>query len=160
VATSQTTGEARREAWLFALALTVSFHFAWEMAQSPFFEKFADGWRAGTVRCLVASFGDLVIATLAYTATSLVFRRFDWPFARDWRFPAVAWIGASELGTIGLEMYAVQQGRWAYALDMPTLFGIGLLPLAQWVLVPLITLFALRAIPGRIGPPPGRVGNV
>jgi hypothetical protein len=56
----------------------------------------------------------------------------------------------SELITIGLEMYAVQQGRWAYALDVPTLFGIGLLPLAQWLLVPLITLFALRALLGRI----------
>jgi hypothetical protein len=119
------------------------------MAQSPFFEKFADGWIAGTARCLVASFGDLVIATLAYTATSVVFRRFDWPLEPDWLLPAVTWIGVSELITIGLEMYAVQQGRWAYALDMPTLFGIGLLPLAQWLLVPLITLFALRALLGR-----------
>ena len=35
-------------------------------------------------------------------------------------------------------------GSWAYAESMPTLAGIGLAPLAQWVIVPGLALWCLR----------------
>lgn len=146
MARSPTTRKRKRATWLSAAALTVVLHFTWEMAQSPFFEDFANGWIAGTAHCLRASLGDLVIAAMAYTAASLFVRRFDWPIAAGWLLPGVTWIGVSEAITIAFERYAVQQGRWAYAPDMPMLFGIGLLPLAQWIVVPLVTLFLLRAL--------------
>ena len=37
-----------------------------------------------------------------------------------------------------------QIGSWGYAPDMPLVFGIGVSPLLQWLVVPLVTLSILR----------------
>jgi len=36
------------------------------------------------------------------------------------------------------------RGSWAYAQAMPVVAGIGLSPLLQWVLVPLVVLCTVR----------------
>ena len=48
--------------------------------------------------------------------------------------------------TVISEWYNVYQARnWAYAPAMPLVFGIGLAPLLQWLVVPVATLLILRA---------------
>lgn len=37
------------------------------------------------------------------------------------------------------------RGSWGYADGMPTVLGIGLAPLAQWIAVPFAAIFAVRA---------------
>jgi hypothetical protein len=45
--------------------------------------------------------------------------------------------------TVGIEFYSTQIAlRWAYADAMPTMLGIGLSPILQWSVVPLIGLCA------------------
>ena len=51
--------------------------------------------------------------------------------------------------TIGLEyLHTEITGRWAYGDEMPILpvFGTGLSPLMQWLLVPLLSLWYLRRL--------------
>jgi hypothetical protein len=48
------------------------------------------------------------------------------------------------LAMIGFERWALAAGRRAYASDMPLVFGVGLLPLLQWIVVPAVTLALVR----------------
>lgn len=126
------------------LLVTLGLHFAWEMLQAPAFEEFAATAWDGTVRCFVAALGDVVIAGLAYVATALVFRHAWWPLQHQWIGPAALWLASGLAITVAFELWALQQGRWAYEPAMPLLFGVGLLPLLQWVIVPVLTLVFVR----------------
>lgn len=127
------------------IVVTLTLHFVWEMLQAQAFVDFAVSTWKGTVRCFGASLGDLLLATGAYVVTALLFRRLDWPIRRHWVLPAATWIGLGELATIAFERWAVARGRWAYGPEMPLVFGIGLLPLVQWIVVPALTLAIVRA---------------
>lgn len=128
---------------------TLGLHFAWEMLQAPAFEQFASTAWDGTVRCFVAALGDVVIAGMAYVATALVLRRAWWPLERAWIGPAAVWVALGLVATVAFELWALEQGRWVYGPAMPLLFGIGLLPLLQWVIVPVLTLVLIRYLAGR-----------
>lgn len=138
-----------RQGTIIAAVITVVLHFAWEMAQSPFFQPFAGNWLTGTGRCLGAAVGDLAIATVAYLPVAALFG-LDWPIRRYPVRPALLWTGISLLITVTLEYWFLRQGRWSYRDVMPTVFGIGLLPMLQWVVVPLLSLRALRYILRRV----------
>jgi len=119
------------------------------MLQAPAFQAFAPTIWAGTVRCLVAALGDVVIASLAYVATALVVRRTRWPLQQGWAWAAALWLAIGLGITVLFELWALERGRWAYGPAMPLLFGVGLLPLLQWLIVPLLTLALVRYRPGR-----------
>lgn len=139
------------------LLVTLGLHFAWEMLQAPAFEQFAATAWEGTVRCFVAATGDVLIASAAYVATALVVWRAAWPLQRRWVAPAALWLAFGLVITVLFELWALARGRWVYGPAMPLLFGVGLLPLLQWVVVPLLTLAFVRYRAGRCGlvPPAG-----
>ena len=130
---------------IVGIVVTLSLHFGWEMLQAPAFMDFAGSTWEGTVRCFVASLGDVLLASGAYVVTALAFRRPRWPIRPDWILPAAAWIALSVLAAIAFELWALAQVRWAYGPEMPLVFGIGLLPLLQWIVIPTLTLAVLRA---------------
>ena len=70
------------------LLVTLALHFAWEMLQAPAFVDFADTAWDGTVRCFLASLGDLLLASGAYAVTALIFWRPAWPVRPGWILPA------------------------------------------------------------------------
>lgn len=138
---------------LAAFLTTLAFHFAWEMLQASTFEEFAATVWEGTVRCFAAALGDVLIAGGAYLGTALVFRHASWPLRHGWVAPAVTWIALGVIVTVMFELWALERGRWAYGPSMPLVFGIGLLPLLQWVVVPALTLTLVRRLAGRMGTP-------
>lgn len=129
---------------ILGLVVTLALHFTWEMLQAPAFMDFAGTTWEGTLRCLVASVGDVFLASGAYLMTALIFRRFAWPIRPGWILPSAIWIALGLLGTIGFERWALARGRWVYGPEMPLVFGIGVLPLLQWIVVPLLALAFLR----------------
>ena len=130
--------------------LALVLHLSWEIGHLPFYTLWAepDAWRVAlyVAHCTL---GDVMIATLAYLAVALAWRRMDWPRQR----PGA---GGTLLVALGLgytafsEWYNVYRlGSWAYADAMPLVFGIGLTPLLQWLIVPVVMLVLIRRI--RIG---------
>jgi len=133
--------------WLSLVLLTLFLNYAWELAQSPFFKNMArlSVWQTA-LHCSRSAVGDLVFASAAYLLVALAFRDLRWPVSRSWMGAAVTWIVIGIAAAVGFECWALATGRWTYGAAMPTLFGIGLLPLAQWIVLPVVTLvYARRA---------------
>lgn len=116
--------------WGFALNLL------WENAQAPLYsgyESFAQHFPL----CLRASIGDVVILLVLYAALAVVFRDADWPDQENGKQYAMASIMGMGVA-IGIELWALSKGRWAYDALMPTLspFGAGVLPILQLAIIP------------------------
>lgn len=131
---------------LVAVFVTLALHFTWEMLQAPAFVDFAESTWAGTVRCFVASLGDVLIASGAYGITAFAFRSATWPLRRHWMLPATTWVAVGVIATVIFEQWALAQERWAYGPEMPLVFGVGVLPLLQWLIVPMLTLGLVRRL--------------
>jgi hypothetical protein len=132
--------------WRWAL-LALGLHLLWELGQLPFYTLWAeaDAWRIAlyVAHCTL---GDVLIATLAYLAVALIWRRVDWPRHRPRSGGAM--LLALGLGYTGFsEWYNVYRaGAWAYSGIMPRILGIGLTPLLQWLIVPVVMLVLVRRI--------------
>lgn len=129
--------ELRLVLWGFALNLT------WEVLQTPLY---AD--RGGSARYLAWSrlhctLGDVLILLGCFWLVALMCRDRRWIAAG--RLPprllfvtlGVAYTMASELLNTRLFL------SWAYAPEMPHIFGVGLAPILQWFLIPSALLFIL-----------------
>lgn len=83
------------------------------------------------------------MAVAAYLIAALLTGAPRWPLHRALAGIAVVLI-AGELYTIWAEWRNVYVVRsWAYAAGMPTLWGIGVAPLAQWLVLPVLALTIL-----------------
>ena len=131
--------------WLVFAALVVALNFAWEMAQGGLFTgmKAMPFWVA-SLRCLRAALGDLAITALAFFVAALAARDARWPASRRPFFPFFVYLAVGLAVTVALEKYAVATGRWGYEPRMPLVMGVGLLPIAQWILIPAIVFAVVR----------------
>lgn len=139
--------------WVLFTVAVLILHYIWEMVQGGLFvgmkeQPFAEA----AVRCFKATLGDLVITAIAFASAALTVRRIDWPLVKSFVAPAV-FIAVGLVITIAFEHFALATSRWAYAPEMPTLFGVGISPIAQWIVIPLVELPLFRMIwrsaPGR-----------
>ena len=132
--------------WIAVILVTFALHFAWEMAQGNLFRQMQSMpfWRA-TAWCARATAGDLVITTIAFSAAAMS-GGLHWPLIRRRLSPALIFLTVGILITIGYEIYAVSTGRWAYDEQMPQILGIGLSPLLQWIVIPLLEIAAFGVI--------------
>lgn len=135
---------AHPESWLFLfrryLPRLVLCSLAWEILQLPFYTLWDEprlGWIAFAVaHCTV---GDVMIGTAALIL-ALVLSRAGAP--ADWqrsRVIALAVILAL-VYTLLSERINLARGSWAYSPWMPVLpwLEVGLAPLMQWIVVPLV----------------------
>ena len=135
-----------------AILVAVAFlaNFAWEMTQVPFFANMAGRpLLAHAPTCLAASIGDLLLLAVAYAVTALLVRDAHWIF-RPRLASVAAWIALGLAATVAIERSAVASGRWRYSASMPTIAGVGLLPLVQWIVVPLLLVAVARAASSRV----------
>ena len=130
---------------VFALLL----NFPWEILQVPLFAGMASAPYAEAIEgCIQATLGDLLITLLAYGAVALAAKNRLWNLAPSGRQVA-AFIGIG-LSITALIEWLATHGRWvkswAYSTSMPLLpgTGIGLTPLLQWIVVPLLVLWFVR----------------
>jgi len=122
-------------------------NLAWEFWQVPFFRGMAEvpHW-LGVKACTQATFGDSVISLIAFWATALVARNRDW-ILQPRKSHIALFIIAGLTASVVMEGLSVGiLGRWAYDHTMPRLpvFGIGLLPIMQWLVIPPVILWFAR----------------
>lgn len=123
------------------------------MLQAPLYAGMAQmPWWRGTAVCAVASVGDALITLIAYGSAVLALIRSGHRYAsaRAWLLQPRAghvalYLAVGTVVTVALEMYNVYAiHRWVYAPEMPLVMGIGVAPIAQWLLVPLLVLQLVR----------------
>lgn len=126
----------------------------WELLQVPLYVGMADAphWIATKI-CVFATLGDAVIMLVAYWAAALSAGSRFW-FAGNCRTPILVFIGMGLAITLVLERLATGPlERWQYASAMPIVpfVDVGLTPILQWLLLPLLCLWFVRRQIGRAG---------
>lgn len=131
------------------LVLSFMGHFTWELLQAPLFSSLTDkGHIPGILICLKATLGDLGIALAAFWAASVAGRGRDWA-AHPAVVPVAVYLSTGLAITIGFEFLSTEiLDRWTYAPDMPRLplFGTGLSPFLQWLIIPSLVLWYLNRL--------------
>ena len=119
--------------------------FVWEVAQLPLYTLWYTDSPGQVAYAIVhCTLGDGLISAASFIIATVIFRDSDWPeaFPRLGTFfsaaVAVAYTSFSEYRNV----YVAR--NWAYSELMPTVFGLGLSPLLQWVVVPTLTLVLYR----------------
>ncbi len=141
---------ADRAAWrligLRYLPLFAGLNLAWEIAQLPLYTLWHEGSPAfiifSVAHCTV---GDVMIGAAALALGLIVTRAAE---VEQWHFVRLALVTvlAGTVYTVFSEwMNTVTRQSWAYSELMPVLplFGaeIGLSPIAQWLILPLLALW-------------------
>jgi hypothetical protein len=127
---------------LYALGV----NFVWEMLQAPLFVGMLamPRWDA-TALCLQAAAGDAAMIVIAFAVVSIGTRERIWMMRPQYgRLGAFAVLAA--LQGLGLEWVSVRLERWTYGPLMPIepVSGLGLAPILQWLILPLMLLWAVR----------------
>ena len=125
-----------------------ALNWIWENAQAPLYTGYT-GFAQHVWSCTLATFGDVAIVALIFSAVALAWRDAVWHrHASAGHYAVAVLVGAGI--AIGIEYWALATDRWTYA-EMPTIphLRIGLLPLLQMMFVPPL-VFALM---GRVARP-------
>jgi amino acid transporter len=128
-------------------ALAFVLNLMWEIAQVRLYTIWAEADGVSVAWALFhCSLGDVVIALAMFALAGMMLRRADWPAPRPWAGGAIVVLGAMAF-TAWSEWYNVYRaGSWSYTASMPTIFGIGLSPLLQWLILPPVLVVAYRTL--------------
>ena len=135
---------ARMSLWAaFAFALNL----AWEIAQVRLYTLWAEANGLSVLWALLhCTLGDVMIALALFALAGMVLRRADWPASRPWAGGTMVVVGTMAY-TAWSEWYNVYRtGSWAYTASMPLVFGIGLSPLLQWLILPPVLVLVYRTL--------------
>lgn len=118
-------------------------NFVWEMAQAYLYQPMGPIWEA-IRRCLTASIvdGAMVLLVLA-TVRSLVSRSAASIAGREYALTIVFGIALA----VALEWLGLTSGRWTYRAEMPTVIGVGLVPILQMAVLMPLTLWLTDRFP-------------
>ena len=133
--------------WLTFALVTTALHFVWEMSQGRWFASMdaLSFWRA-TLLCLRATAGDVVITAVAFTVAAVEARSLCWPAENASLLPLAIFIASGLAVTVAYEIHAVAVGEWSYAETMPAIAGVGLLPILQWLMIPIAEFAVFRLL--------------
>ena len=127
-------------------ALAFVFNLTWEIAHIRLYTIWPATDRWGIAWALLhCTLGDVLIALAMFALAGIVLRRVDWPASRPWTGGIIVVISAM-IFTAWSEWYNVYRaGNWGYTANMPMIFGIGLSPLLQWLMIPpgIVVLYRL-----------------
>ena len=139
-------------AWLAALrrylSVIVVGNLAWEFAQLPLYTLWGTGSASAIIyAALHCTFGDVLIAGATLIGSLLLLGTPEWP--RVGFIPVAAATVISGIGTTAYsEHFNIARGAWAYSDLMPVLpgTGVGLAPLAQWIVLPVLAFAVARSL--------------
>ena len=131
----------------FWATLAFVLNLTWEIAQVRLYTIWAEADRLSVAWALLhCSLGDVVIALAMFALAGIVLWRADWPASLPWKGGVIAVIGAMAF-TAWSEWYNVYRaGNWGYTASMPLIFGIGLSPLLQWLILHPVMVVGYRTL--------------
>lgn len=119
---------------------------AWEWYQTPFFIDISQEINRIVWFRFHCTVGDMMILTTTVLLSGILFKGFQWLFHPSWKhYLIVSVTGLSY--TVFSEfrnVYIVKS--WGYSSLMPTIHGIGMLPIAQWILLPSMILYIAKRL--------------
>ena len=128
-------------------ALAFVLNLAWEIAHVRLYTIWAATDGAGVAWALLhCSLGDVLIALAMFALAGIVLGRADWPAARPWTGGAMVVAGAMAFTAWSEWFNVYRAGTWGYTASMPLIFGIGLSPLLQWLILPPLMVGAYRTL--------------
>jgi len=128
-------------------ALAFLFNLIWEISHISLYTL----WREAAPPVIAWSIfhctmGDVMIALAVFAFAAIALWRVDWPTSRPWSGGALVAVAALVF-TAQSEWYNVyRSGAWGYTSSMPTILGIGLSPLLQWLIFPPVMVAAYRTL--------------
>jgi len=133
---------ARASLWS---ALGFVLNLTWEIAHVRLYTIWMESDGPGIAWAVLhCSLGDAVIALAMFALAGIMLWHLDWPMSHPWAGGAIFVVGALAY-TVWSEWHNVYRaGNWGYAASMPTVFGIGLSPLLQWLILPPMMVGAYR----------------
>ena len=119
----------------------------WETIQLPLYTLWREAsWPKLFYAVLHCTLGDVAIAMIALVLALLILGNSAWPRDRYVQVAVVA-IGMGFTYTIYSEWLNVSVLKsWAYSDAMPQVFGIGLSPLLQWLILPAVAFWRLKPV--------------
>ena len=119
----------------------------WEVAQLPLYTLwYTDSTGQVAYAIIHCTLGDGLISAAGFIMAAGMLRDSNWPEALP-RLGALFTTALALAYTVFSEYRNVYVARnWAYSELMPTVFGLGLSPLLQWVVAPTLTLVLYRRL--------------
>ena len=119
----------------------------WEIVQMPLFTSYQEATFLGINKaCIQASAGDAVMIVVSFWILAILLKSREWIYQLN-AFRIGLFLIPGLVFTIIAEHLAIGPlGRWEYGNLMPVLpfFGTGVVPIAQWVVIPVLVLWAVR----------------
>lgn len=138
------------------LGLSFVLHLIWENVQAPLYTSF-DSFLQHFLMCLFATAtGDMLFMLTIYIALAAAFERLDWPAEDDLLRRPATWVLSLIIGgllAVSFELWAIHvEQRWFYD-TMPTIpvLEIGILPLLQMLVIPVLVIAATHYFVVRFG---------
>lgn len=131
----------RRLAWIW-LGGGWLLNLAWEVGQGPLYEGHS-GWGRHLLFCARASFADVAIVAGLFLLMACAAASPWWSASHlGFRLPALA--AAGFVSAEAIELRALALGKWVYSPAMPRVptVGVGLAPVLQMVLIPVVLALA------------------
>ncbi|HEY7610863.1 MAG TPA: hypothetical protein VIF14_16665 [Alphaproteobacteria bacterium] len=121
-----------------------ALNWIWENAQAPLYRGYA-GFAREVWMCTVATSGDVAIVAAIFAAVALAWRDSAWHRRVSLGQALVAMIVGIGIA-IAIEHRALVDGRWAYgAMPLVPFTSIGLLPVLQMAILPVVVFRFMRA---------------
>jgi len=126
--------------YLLLLISIISFvlNLIWENLQAPLYQGYGNFWQHLSI-CSVASLGDVLIILVLYFILVMVNKNIFW-ITKISKSDIILVVTLGFLIAVGIEKWALMIGRWQYteAMPMVPLLDVGLTPLLQMMLLPLL----------------------
>ena len=127
------------------LALTSLLNLLWEILQLPLYTLWEDSVPSTIAFAVVhCTLGDVLIALFSLLAALILAGADDWPHRRYWKIALIAGILGVTYTAFSEWNNTVVTRSWEYSSLMPTIWGIGLSPLAQWGVIPGTIFWCLQ----------------
>lgn len=138
------TPPIQRRLFFRYIAWVGMLNFGWEILQLPLYTLLYESPPTEIAFAVVhCTLGDVLIASLSFFAAMALSSGKTWPQERYWRVALLAVIFGVCYTAFSEWNNTVVTRAWAYSSWMPTLWGIGLSPILQWLLIPMSVFWKL-----------------